>query len=138
MSTTTATTTIIFDNELIWMGFHTDTKIIHHRYYHGLTSHYLREGLNTGVDLLREEGATKWLSDNRQVDAHSPEDTEWINTDWLPRAIEAGWKYWALVVPKETIALMNMSEFVNSFYEMGVWVSVFTDPDEAMHWLETR
>ena len=129
---------LIFDNDFIWMVYHEDTKIIHHHYYPKLNSHYLRAGLDTGIDVMMEEGCNKWLSDNREVVAHSPEDTEWINTDWLPRAVDAGWKYWALVVPSDTIALMNMTEFINSFYDMGVWVSVFSDPDEAWDWLISR
>ena len=133
---TTTDVEIIFDNQYIWMGYHTDTQIIHHHYFPQLNSHYLRAGLDTGVEVMIEHGATKWLSDNREADAHSPEDTEWINTDWLPRAVGAGWRYWALVVPQHTLALMNMAEFVQTFYDFGVWVSVFTDPDEAMDWLQ--
>jgi hypothetical protein len=86
---------------------------------------------------MQQYGANKWLSDNRETDAHNPADTDWINTDWLPRAIHAGWKYWALVVPETVVAQMNMKEFVDAFYEQGVWVRVFTDPHEGMHWLET-
>jgi hypothetical protein len=119
------------------MVYYTDKKIIHHHYFKGLNSEYLRAGLNRGNELLQEYGAAKWLSDNREVTAHSPEDTEWINTDWLPRAIAAGWKYWALVVPYDTIARMNMKEFVEAFYEMGVWVMVFEHVGDAMYWLET-
>ena len=128
----------IFDNEYIAMWYHTDTKIVHHHYYPQLNSHFLRAGLDRGIELMKEHGATKWLSDNREVEPHSAEDTEWINSNWLPRVINAGWKYWALVVPSTVVAQMNMNEFVESFYDQGIRVMVFTDPDKAMHWLETR
>jgi cytosine/adenosine deaminase-related metal-dependent hydrolase len=130
-------TTVIYDNQYLNMVYHTDKKIVHHHYYKKLNSEYLRAGLNRGNELLQEHGATKWLSDNREVNAHSPEDTEWINTDWLPRAVAAGWKYWALVVPYDTIARMNMKKFVEAFYEMGVRVMVFEHVGDAMDWLET-
>lgn len=125
----------IFDNEYIRMQYDTDTKIIQYHYYPQLNSHFLRAGLDRGVDLLREYGASKWLSDNRETNAHSPEDTEWINTDWLPRAVQAGWRYWALVVPATAVAQMNMKEFVDAFYDQGVRVAIFTDVDEAREWL---
>lgn len=128
----------IFDNEYISMSYHTDTKIIQHHYYPKLNSAFLRAGLDRGVELMQEYGATKWLSDNRETNAHSPEDTEWINNDWLPRAIAAGWKHWALVVPEAVAAQMNMTEFVEAFYNQGVWVMVFTNPKEAMSWLERK
>jgi len=128
-------TQTLFDNEYIYMCYHPDTRIIHHHYYPQLNSRFLREGLDRGVELMKEYGAIKWLSDNRETDAHSAEDTEWINTNWLPRAVKAGWKYWALVVPDTVVARMNMVEFVESFYALGVRVAVFTDVDEAMKWL---
>jgi hypothetical protein len=94
--------------------------------------------LDRGVELLKEHGATKWLSDNRAMEPHNKADGEWVNTNWLPRAIAAGWKFWALVVPDSTMARMNMSQFVEEFYNHGVRVMVFIDIDEAMHWLEVQ
>lgn len=129
-------TDVIYDNQHLNMVYHTDSKIVHHHYNKALNSEFLRAGLDRGNELLQQHGATKWLSDNREVNAHSAEDTKWINENWLPRAIAAGWKYWALVVPYDSIAQMNMAEFVEAFYNMGVTVQVFTEVDEAMAWLK--
>jgi hypothetical protein len=126
----------IFDNQYIQMSYDPESRIIRHHYYPQLNSYYLRAGLDRGVGIMNDYGATKWLSDNRETNAHSPEDTEWINNDWLPRAVKAGWKFWALVVPETVVAQMNMVEFVQAFYDQGVRVMVFTDPDEAQRWLE--
>jgi hypothetical protein len=133
MSTLSPTT--IIDTKYASLYYYPDQKIVHHKFHHLLDSDHLREILNGGVDLLKKYQATKWLSDNREIDAHSPEDTDWINANWLPNAIAAGWKYWALVVPDSFIARLNMAEFVNSFYEQGVRIMVFVDLDEAMDWL---
>lgn len=127
----------IFDTKYASLYFHPATKIVHHRFHKDLDSEHLHRVLNTGVELLQKRGAVKWLSDNRAINAHSPEDTNWINSVWLPNAINAGWKYWALVVPDDFIARLNMKEFVDSFYDMGVRIMVFVDPDKAMAWLET-
>lgn len=131
-------TIVVLNSEYASLYFHTETKIVHHKFYSLLDSAHLREILNEGTKLLGKYGAVKWLSDNRDIEAHSPEDTEWINTHWLPAAVEAGWKYWALVVPHDVAARMNMAEFVESFYNMGVRVMVFVDVDDAMHWLEKQ
>lgn len=124
------------ENQHVTLYYHPDTKIVHHIYHATIGGNYLKEALNVGVDLLREHSAVKWLSDNREIEGHSHEETEWINANWLPNAVDAGWKYWALVVPHSQMARINMSEFVNSFYNMGVRVMVFVNPDEAMTWLE--
>jgi hypothetical protein len=125
----------VLDDKYASLYYHPDTRIVHHRFHKELDSEHLRKLLSRGTELLREHGAFKWLSDNRAINAHSPEDTLWINAEWLPRAVEAGWKFWALVVPDDFIARINMKEFVDSFYEMGVRIMVFVDPDEAMNWL---
>ncbi|GIK65583.1 MAG: hypothetical protein BroJett018_33770 [Chloroflexota bacterium] len=126
----------VLDSKFASLYYYQEQKIVQHRFHRELDSDHLREVLNRGVDLLHENKACKWLSDNRAINAHSPEDTQWINNVWLPEAIAAGWKYWALVVPDDFYARINMNEFVNSFWEMGVRIMVFVDPDEAMRWLE--
>lgn len=126
---------VVYENEHITMYYHPDTKIVHHVYESTIGGETLKHGLTLGVDLLKQHNAEKWLSDNRKSDAHTEEETEWINSVWLPSAIEAGWKFWALVVPDSFIARVNQIEFVQAFYDMGVWVRVFINPDEAMAWL---
>jgi hypothetical protein len=125
----------IIDNAHVKLFYHPDTKIIHHQYEVTIGGDYLKEALNTGIELLKQHQATKWLSDNHLIHAHTDEETEWINTVWLPNAVNAGWKFWALVIPEGVVARMNMNEFVQAFYEMGIRVMVFTDVNQAMHWL---
>lgn len=125
----------LINNKYAHLVFYTDEKIIHHTFHKELDSETLRHVLNTGIDLLNQYEATKWLSDNRAIEPHSENDTNWINNDWLPRVIAAGWKYWALVVPDDVMAQMNMVEFVNMFYDRGVRVMVSSDLDEARTWL---
>ncbi len=74
-------------------------------------------------------------SDNHLFNDLPQEDNDWIGSVWLPKAIEAGWKYWALVVPEAEAGRMNMVQFVTNFANMGVETRVFTDPDQAMEWL---
>jgi hypothetical protein len=127
---------LVLDNPHVKLYYHSDTQIVHHIYYPSIGGEPLKKALNTGVRLLKEHGAVKWLSDNSRIDSVTDEETRWINTHWLPSAMAAGWKYWALVVPQSTKARMNMNEFVTEFYEQGVRVMVFTDADEAMTWLK--
>ncbi len=131
-------TKTIIDNQHVKLFYHPDTKIVHHRYEATIGGKVLQEALNTGVELLKKYGAVKWLSDNRAISAHTDEEAEWVNTVWLPNAIAAGWKFWALVVPDSVIGRMNMNEFVQTFYEMNVRIMVTTDPDEAMGWLKKQ
>lgn len=129
------TQTTLIDNEFVSLYYHEDTKIVHHVYKHGIHGDYLKDALMAGTDHLSEQGAVKWLSDNRAIDGVTDEESAWINDVWLPRTIAAGWKYWALVVPANVLGQMNMIQFVNSFADQGVKVMVFTDDINAMDWL---
>ena len=125
----------ILDDDHFTLWFHSDTKIVHHhikKYCYGVT---LRTLLNKGVEELVKNGATKWLSDDRNNNTLTKEDTDWANGDWFPRCIKAGWKFWGLVLPEKAIGKMNMKKFVAQFAESGLTVQVFSDPDAALRWL---
>ena len=64
--------------------------------------------------------------------ALSPEDTKWSKEVWFPQAVQSGWKFWALVVPQDILGRMNMKEFVDEYYEKGLRIMVFNNPEEAM------
>jgi hypothetical protein len=127
----------IIDNAYVTLWFHPEKKIVHHQIHKFLYGDALREALNTGTGLLAEHKADKWLSDDRKNWALPPEDIEWSKTDWFPRTVKAGWKYWALVQPEKVVGQMNMKRFTEEYAQQGIIVQVFTDPDAALAWLES-
>jgi hypothetical protein len=128
----------IIDNEFVTLWYYPEKKIVHHQFHKFLYGQAFRDALNAGVELLQKYGAQKWLSDDRKNSALPKEDVEWAETDWFPRTKKAGWKYWALVLPEQVIGQMNMKRFVRDYSEQGVTVQVFSDPAEAMIWLEKQ
>jgi hypothetical protein len=125
----------ILDNSDFVLWYYPESKIIHHQIKRYIFGEKLRELLDKGYELLKEKDAQKWLSDDRNNDALSNEDGNWTNNDWLPRVASAGWKYWALVMPKGLIGQMNMKKHAEFCAKVGVTVKVFSDPDEALQWL---
>ena len=130
--------TTIVDNEYATLWYHPGKKIVHHKFHQFVQGERFREILNQGADIFQKYGAHKWLSDDRANSALPPEDGEWAMVDWHPRVIAAGWKYWAIVMPEKTVGKMNMRQFAKQNAEAGVTVQVFSDPDEAMAWLERQ
>jgi len=125
----------IIQNEYATLIYHPDTKIVHHTFHQPISGDKFRQVLNTGIDLLQQHQASKWLSDDRNNLALPEDDTQWSKTDWFPRAVKAGWKYWALVVPEDFMGRVNMKEFVDSYLDQGLTIKVFTHPDDAIQWL---
>lgn len=131
-------TITVIDNEYATLMYYPDQKIVRHKFHKPIGGTTFRNIVDSGIALLQEHQAKKWLSDDRANSVFSDEDNAWIYNDWLPRAVQAGWKHWALIVPESTAARMNMKELVESFYERGVQIMVFTDPEEGMRWLERQ
>jgi len=126
-------------NDYCDLLFHEEEKIVHHIYKPPMDSDHLAELLSAGTDLMEKYGAVKWLSDNRLLaNAFSDEVATWVNNVWLPRTIKAGWKFWAMVVPESLIGQADHVKYVESFYDKGIWVTVYTDLESAMDWIVSR
>jgi hypothetical protein len=95
----------------------------------------LQEGMNAGLALLEQHGASRWLSDDRLNGPISSDDMRWLSEDWEPRAVRAGWRFWALVRPTQVLGQMNMRRNVDRVAKVGVLAKVFDDLAEAEAWL---
>ena len=127
----------ILDTEAITMIYHPDTKIIHHTIHQPISGEALRDALNQGAEFLKEHNVTKWLSDDRKNGPLDGEDIKWGLDDWNQRMMESGWKYWANIVPEEAKAASSLTPLMDDLHEHGLWMMVFTNIDDAFHWLNT-
>jgi hypothetical protein len=66
------------------------------------------------------------------------EDEAWAKTNWFPNVVKAGWKFWAIVMPAQVIGQLNMKRFVDDYAKAGITVSVFSESDKALAWLESK
>lgn len=125
----------VLENEWATVLYEPSAKYIYHTFHKGISGEVFKSTMNTGLEALAKHGVTKWLSDDRKNDRFTPADVEFAITDWGPRAAQAGWKYWALIVPESLAGRSGMSEIVESFHRLGVRMLVFTHFDEALDWL---
>ncbi len=127
---------IVFQNETATTVFYPVVNVVHNTFRGKPTSENFREALIAGVDVMKEYGATKWLSDDRENEiGFSVEDDEWADKVWFPKMQEVGWTTWAMVVPNVVKARMNVKDVIDKIYERGVRIAVFTDLNEALQWL---
>lgn len=127
----------IMNTDYATLWYHPDSKVVHHYFKTSVSGDNFRQVLNRGIDLLEEHNACKWLSDDRNNSALTPEDSLWAFEDWEPRVFAAGWMYWAIVLPQGVVGRMDMARNIAAVREAGLHVSVFTDPAEALAWLES-
>jgi len=128
----------ILDSDFVTMWYHADSNIVHHSIHKFISGQQLRSALSKGAELLEQHKCTKWLSDDRGNSALNTEDSEWAKTVWFPRCLKAGWKFWGIVQPKAVVGQMNIGRFVREYAALGITAAIFTDPEEALKWLEAQ
>ena len=128
----------IIDNEYASLWFHPTNKIVHHQFHQFVHGAHFRQILERGAEVFEQNGSQKWLSDDRDNSALLQEDSQWAIDVWQPRVMNAGWKYWALVMPKKVVGKMNMKQFVEMYRDQGITVEVFEEADQALQWLERQ
>jgi hypothetical protein len=97
-----------------------------------------REALLAGTEALLKYNVYKWLSDDRNNGPIVRDDYQWISTVWRPQTIAAGWKYWSVVVPPNPEAAGSLVASIDSLYELGLQMMVFTTIEEAITWLDSK
>jgi hypothetical protein len=127
----------IMDSEAATLWFHAEAGIVHHRFKKSVSGDDFRWILEGGLQLLKARGASKWLSDDRTNGALDPQDAQWAMNDWAPRAAAAGWRYWAIVLPRSAGGTEDMKQYIDRGPALGVDVQLFFDPLLALAWLES-
>ncbi len=128
---------ILTDNEYVTLQYVPDKKylyhVVHKPYPNGQV---LKDVLNTGAAALTQYGICKWLSDDRKTGPLAPDVIEWGAKEFNPRAIAAGWKYWANVVPEQLATAADMYAIMQAVHGQGLRMMVFTNTEKAIEWLD--
>jgi len=128
----------LYDSPYITVEYWPDKGIIYHTIHQPMSSQLavFKEALNAGTDGLQKYKVHKWLSDDRKNDALTQEGNEWSFNDWQPRTVQAGWKYWAMVVPEDLAAAGTLMPVIDILFERGLRMNVFTTLEQATAWLD--
>ena len=137
MSDTNEVITIIDDQHMA-LYFHPEHGIVHHEIRARLPEGEFRRLLSTGVEYLLKYKGAKWLSDDRKQHHISPEDNDWGDRFWMPRAIKAGFKFWAVVPPAKGLGKIQVRRFVEEYAARGIAVETFETPESALEWLQQQ
>lgn len=127
---------VALDNDYMTVECDPEAGIVQHVMHRFVVSDVFRQGLELGLGLMQEHGATRWLSDDRRNGTLSADDSEWAANVWRPKAVALGLERWALVLPEAVFGGMRLRRIVERERRSGLNVEAFTDPDEARRWLE--
>jgi hypothetical protein len=89
------------------------------------------------LELAKQYNSSKLLSDVRTAKVFAAEDQQWVTQDWTPRAMAAGLKYHAVIIPESTLAKLGYDAFKSKVTSLGYTICYFTDIEAAKEWFRT-
>ena len=90
--------------------------------------------LDSAMRAMRDHQGSRWLFDGRDMKAIKSSDLRWIIEVWLPRALAAGLRVAAIVMPRSGAAMKNIDDMAK-VAEGEVVVRYFSSVEKARRWL---
>jgi len=87
------------------------------------------------VKALLDHGGSRLLADCRRQRVLNPADQERADREWIPRAIEAGLKRFAIVLPTSDMAAGHLQERLGKVPKSAMQIAYFASVEEARDWL---
>lgn len=93
--------------------------------------------LEAGLQALTEHAGSRWLADGRNMNVIKQADQDFIVREFFPRAVAAGLKRIALVIPKNELAMTTVDQLLHRLPAAKVEVAYFPAVAEARSWLNS-
>lgn len=97
------------------------------------TSTEFRMAMNKTIDAIRDHQTGRIVSDTRNLGAISPENQEWSNNDWAPRAIAVGYQKIAIVLPADVFGQISVEDIMNKVGDLSF--HYFNSMEEGIKWI---
>lgn len=97
-----------------------------------------REGLDSGLKLVKKQSAENWLADLREMGTVSQTDQEWSNEDWFPRALQTSLANMAIVQPEDVVADMSVDNIMQEVGDGAFKTHYFDSKSGAKQWLRDQ
>jgi hypothetical protein len=95
------------------------------------------QGCLAVLEAFQNQRSVSILNDNSQLVGRWDDSVEWIEKEWIPRALKAGLRYFAHVANQESFAAASaaqLSSRTHGLFEMRI----FGDLEQAQNWLKER
>ncbi|MGY3089504.1 hypothetical protein ACVWYF_002552 [Hymenobacter sp. UYAg731] len=105
--------------------------------WHGqLTAAEVIRGVREGTRLLEQHSFQRVLNDKRDTGGDWSEALPWLEYEWLPMAVAVGLRAIAYILSPNLEAQIVSHTFVEAV-QSQIQISLFTNEEDAQHWLET-
>jgi hypothetical protein len=92
--------------------------------------------LDSAIRAMSDHEGSRWLFDGRDMNEIKQSELQWITDVWLPRALAAGLRVAAIVMPRSGTAMKNIDDMAKAA-ENEIEVRYFSSVENARQWLST-
>ncbi|MEZ4453248.1 MAG: STAS/SEC14 domain-containing protein [Nannocystaceae bacterium] len=129
---------IYYDKPFLTLSWDPDGNIVCARWKDEVSGEPMREGLETGLKLVTEKKAQRWLVDSTMLGSIDPVDVKWVNDIWMPRGVAAGLRWMAFVMAKKIVMQITMKSFIARINDRELANAYFDDVEAARAWLRAQ
>lgn len=87
---------------------------------------------------LQQRGWSRILVNQLDMIPFTPEEQQWIAHDWLPRAVQAGYRHGAVVVSPNVLVRLATAFVTTSIQGLPLVYRSFNAEMDARRWLELQ
>lgn len=87
------------------------------------------------IEVLRRHGASKLLADCRLQGPLPREEQDWADAEWIPKAVAAGLRRFAVVLPNDREAAINLEDRLGRVKTRELQIAFFATAPHARGWL---
>jgi hypothetical protein len=130
---------LFFENEYCRIYWYKKINCVYYIWKLEKGSAFVRDALMEVLKLVTEKKADKWLGDHSRAGNIRDEDLQWVKEKLSPIVVNAGVKYFALVLPKENINVQQQISYAAKEVEKksGLITHYFDNLQDADDWLNS-
>ncbi|MCC5921410.1 MAG: hypothetical protein LAT68_05380 [Cyclobacteriaceae bacterium] len=123
-------------NDYIEISYDSAHQLLFSAWQANPTTFEFKEAMNAHIEAFEKYGTGILVSDTSDLGATAPEDQEWVNAEWMPNAIKAGYKKAAFIVSPDIFTKMSVDDIVSASRELfpEVELQYFPSVAEGMEW----
>jgi hypothetical protein len=121
----------------IYLTIYFDEKenLIYNNWCGYVTPENVKNGSLAVIEALKHFNTSAGLNNNQELVGRWNHTVDWIDKEWVPRAVKAGLHYYAHVVDPETFAASSAKDMLNRVNDQFT-MKIFDNVPEARKWLQ--
>lgn len=97
----------------------------------------VKEGLEKLLTFIVEKKCDRQIiNTGKTLGAFSEQIQDWLGNDWIPRAVKAGMKYVATIIPKNAMAQLSNDYWQEVSTDIGFITINVTSHEDGVEWLK--